>query len=196
MVPILLRAEMSYNKATEFGELLKKHYMEKDVQNMMANPYALFTVLEREGFRTGDDVKRNVINDKYWTFVKESPASTKRKSYVYFADHGKGNVLVFGLNQADKLKYTLDDGEASRRQSVSNTKTRERRHRESIRSEFVQTMAEDSDDEEEVQFTEAALRQSMRFIDALKQAEKSTSKRKTYKDDSNEETEDIDDLFL
>lgn len=57
-------------------------------------------------------------------------------------------------------------------------------------------MTEDSDDEE-LMMTEAALRQSLRFIDALKQAEKSNgSKEKGYKAEETTETEDIDDLFL
>lgn len=89
---------MSYSKATEFGELLKSHYSDKEVQALMANPYSLFTALEKEGFNISEEVKRKITKDKYWTFIRESTPNTKRKSYVYYADNGKLNVKCPFLN--------------------------------------------------------------------------------------------------
>lgn len=87
VVPLLLRAEMKYEQADKFGRQLKIGYTRSKIDRIMSNPFELFAALTHEGIEFNEDIKFNIIEDKFWGNGKgvEGP---KRNSFVYYKETG------------------------------------------------------------------------------------------------------------
>ena len=92
IVPMLLRADLEYNKANALAERLKKKYSSEQVRDVMSTPFNLFAALRKEGIEVGDEFKFNIVEDKYW---KDSADNDRRNSYVYYkaVDETKSNLV-------------------------------------------------------------------------------------------------------
>ena len=83
VVPLLLRAGLDYATANNFGTVLKNSYSGRKSRQVMSNPFELFAALEKEGFKLSDDIKFNVVDDKFWR-QDQSQAGSRRTSFVYY----------------------------------------------------------------------------------------------------------------
>eukprot|EP00924_Labyrinthula_sp_SR-Ha-C_P007460 augustus_masked-scaffold_24-processed-gene-3.47-mRNA-1 protein AED:0.14 eAED:1.00 QI:0/-1/0/1/-1/1/1/0/526 len=101
VIPLLLRADLSYNIADNFGRILKEKYSSSQVRKLMQNPFELFGALEQEGFRVDDKVKFNIVDDEFWKLGSESPGGKRRTSFVFYKNKTNLETPVAKTKQAD-----------------------------------------------------------------------------------------------
>lgn len=102
VIPLLLRAEIDYKQAEKFGNALKISYTGTKIRQFMANPFALFAVLEHEGVSLNDDIRFNIVEDKFWTDSKKEETRPRGNSYVYYKENASDSKVLRDKKQKPK----------------------------------------------------------------------------------------------
>jgi len=79
IVPILLRAGVSYDEANRYGTTLKM-LSEAEVKVIMANAMSLVDDVKKCGIKTSPTFEKEIHDDMFW----QAGRGTNRKSFVYY----------------------------------------------------------------------------------------------------------------